>query len=136
MPWWLTIHTGWWKLISEVHVNKRIGFRGAENTHLYEHQRKRKAWCKWQRKNEAWRDDCDGYIGRISIIYKFEGEQGDLGFDICISVVHVETTTWKKQEAPQYADSLLTDLIGVKPVAKDTVLTQESAAETQHRGLL
>lgn len=53
---------------------------------------------------------------------------------ISISIAHSETSTWKKREAPQYGDSHLTELVRVKPVSKDVVLTQvrqERAAETQ-----
>lgn len=48
---------------------------------------------------------------------------------IYISIVHLETSTWKKQEAPQYGDSHLTDLVKVKPVTKDISIDADEAGD-------
>lgn len=121
MPWRLIIHRGWCKWIYEVHLNKRIGFRGAEDILLEGHHRKRKAWYNWQRKKkkEAWRDGCDGYVGRIHIVYNFEGNQGGLRFAKYINFEfrdkHMEETG-----DPQYGGSHLTELVSIKSASKNS----------------
>lgn len=49
---------------------------------------------------------------------------------LCISILNLGTSTWKKQDAPQYGDSNLTELVRVKPVSKDSIFLSVSMGVT------